>query len=39
MNDSLQDSGFIKKKKFHFTYTTKINITMNWKRLMLSARP
>jgi hypothetical protein len=38
MNDSLQDSGCI-KKKIQFTYTTKINKTMNWKRVMLSARP
>jgi hypothetical protein len=38
MNDSLQDSGCI-KKKIQFMYTTKINITMNWKRVVLSARP
>lgn len=28
-----------KKKKIQFTYTTKINITMNWKRVKLSAKP
>jgi len=39
MNDSFQDSGCIKKKKIQFTYTTQINTTMNWKRVMLSARP
>jgi hypothetical protein len=39
MNDSLPDSGCIKKNKIQFTYTTKINIAMNWKRVMLPARP
>jgi hypothetical protein len=39
MNDSLQDSGCKKMKKIQFTYMTKIKITMNWKTVMLSARP
>jgi hypothetical protein len=38
MNDPLQDSGCIKINIIQFTYTTTINITMNWKRLMYSAR-
>lgn len=39
MNDPLQDRGCTKKMKMQFIYITKINITTNWKRLMLSTRP